>query len=146
MVDTIVYNLLFAISLLLGEVHRYHWVLVRYVFYIYIPVYLSFSGPIQDSWKSQSMLFVLGFKVFFCSFWVQHWTVVARHQQASRFQGNCNLSSPVKMDAIAAEFGDAECLYDVLEVKKTATQAEIKKAYFKIALKCVSAGSYCTYR
>lgn len=42
------------------------------------------------------------------------------------------------MEAIAAEFGANKSLYDVLETHSGATAAEIKKAYFKIALKCVS--------
>lgn len=42
------------------------------------------------------------------------------------------------MDVIAAEFGEGKSLYDVLDVPPTATPAVIKKAYFKLALKCVS--------
>lgn len=42
------------------------------------------------------------------------------------------------MDSIAAEFGEGKSLYEVLDVPSTATPASIKKAYFKLALKCVS--------
>lgn len=40
------------------------------------------------------------------------------------------------MDKVAAEFGHGKSLYDVLEIFPTANPSEIKKAYFKIALKC----------
>lgn len=42
------------------------------------------------------------------------------------------------MERIAAEFGEGKSLYDVLEIPSTASSSEVKKAYFKIALKCVS--------
>lgn len=44
----------------------------------------------------------------------------------------------VSMDSIAAEFGEGKSLYEILDVPSTATPASIKKAYFKLALKCVS--------
>ncbi|CAM9530789.1 unnamed protein product [Discosporangium mesarthrocarpum] len=37
---------------------------------------------------------------------------------------------------IASVFGEDASLYDVLGVPKTATQSMIKKAYFRVALKC----------
>lgn len=43
------------------------------------------------------------------------------------------------MDAVTAEFGgEGKSLYEILEILPTATAAEIKKAYFKLALKYVS--------
>lgn len=45
------------------------------------------------------------------------------------------------MNAIEEQFGKGKSLYEVLEVSPTASAAEIKKAYFKAALKYVSATS-----
>lgn len=42
------------------------------------------------------------------------------------------------MDVIEEQFGEGKSLYDVLEVPPTAGAADIKKAYFKAALKYVS--------
>lgn len=44
----------------------------------------------------------------------------------------------IRMDSIAAEFGEGRSLYEILDVPSTATPASIKKAYFKLALTCVS--------
>ncbi|CAM9421428.1 unnamed protein product [Ectocarpus fasciculatus] len=40
------------------------------------------------------------------------------------------------MDVVAAEFGEGKSLYDILDIPPTATAGVIKKAYFKLALKC----------
>ncbi|CAN0503162.1 unnamed protein product [Ectocarpus sp. 8 AP-2014] len=40
------------------------------------------------------------------------------------------------MDTVAAEFGKGKSLYDILDIPPTATAGVIKKAYFKLALKC----------
>lgn len=42
------------------------------------------------------------------------------------------------MNTIEEQFGEGKSLYDVLEVSPTASGADIKKAYFKAALKYVS--------
>jgi preprotein translocase subunit Sec63 len=43
------------------------------------------------------------------------------------------------MEAIEAAFGPGQSLYEIMGVQTTATEAQIKKAYFKLALTCVSA-------
>ncbi|CAM9536914.1 unnamed protein product [Ectocarpus sp. 4 AP-2014] len=40
------------------------------------------------------------------------------------------------MATVAAEFGKGKSLYDILDIPPTATAGVIKKAYFKLALKC----------
>lgn len=51
------------------------------------------------------------------------------------------------MNTIEEAFGEGRSLYEVLEIPANATSGEIKKAYFRAALKCVSASSkwYCLY-
>jgi preprotein translocase subunit Sec63 len=45
------------------------------------------------------------------------------------------------MQAINEAFGEGKSLYEVLGVAPSASAAEIKKGYFKLALTCVSASS-----
>lgn len=54
------------------------------------------------------------------------------------FYALCAYTVPITMDVIAAEFGEGKSLYDVLDIPRSASQEVIKKAYFKLALKCVS--------
>lgn len=42
-------------------------------------------------------------------------------------------------EQIAEAFGSGKSLYEILGVAKDATPAAIRKAYFKLALTCVSA-------
>jgi DnaJ domain len=68
--------------------------------------------------------------------------LLARIQSLSaRFQQQLRVKSTVAvgMEAIAAAFGSGKSLYEIMGVQTTATEAQIKKAYFKLALTCVSA-------